>query len=299
MPAAVIGAGIGAIGSVAGGIASGKGAKKAAQIQATSAAQQMQLQRDMYNMNSTNFQPEIQSGNAAVNRVNQLLGLAPVNASSASIPFNNGMGSGQSSSSGFSPSYGSSSASFSRNGGFGGAVNGQQGYAGDTQEATATPAAAAAPQQSITDLIRSVPGYQFRYDQALAGTNANAYSSGMAGSGATLKALQDRAYNVADNYYQTYLGDVSSVANRGVGAKSALAGVGTAFVDAQNTTNQNAANNAAGYQIYKGKNLSDMINSVAGAAGSAFGSSFGGKGGGGITVNDKALASAGSRYFGS
>jgi hypothetical protein len=69
---AVIGIG----GAVAGGVSSGKGASKAAQIQADSARQQQALLEKIYNSNKALFTPDITSGDAASARVNDLLGLS-------------------------------------------------------------------------------------------------------------------------------------------------------------------------------------------------------------------------------
>ena len=135
MPVALIGAGIAAAGSVAGGVASGKGASKAAQIQANSANQQLALQKSIYDQNATRFGTDIQSGDAASGRINDLLGLS-----------------------------------------------------GNKIDAST--------------LLHNTPGYQFRVDEALKGVNSNAYATGQGDSGATLKALQDRAMGVADSTFQ-------------------------------------------------------------------------------------------------
>lgn len=295
MPPAIIAAGIGVAGSIAGGVAGGKGAKKAANIQAKSAADQLQLQRDTYAMNQSNFQPEIGAGNQAVSTINQLLFPQPGTPAHAAYttqevsrtPVGNG-------------------------GNFGGGDYGQsrgpfgqmyaQSYGNRNNQTMTTvnhPATAAIPAQTPTDLIRSRPGYQFRYDEALKSLNANAYASGMAGSGATLKALQDRAYNVADSYYQTYLGDLSNVANRGMTSKSALAGVSQNYANASNAISQTGANAQSNYQQWKGNNLANMIQAVSQAGSSALGSSFGGAAKGGNIINDSALTAAGTRWLGS
>jgi len=208
MPAAVVAAGIGAAGSVAGGVASGKGAKSAAKIQAQSQAQQLALQKSIYDENASRFGTDIQSGDAASGRINDLLGLS-----------------------------------------------------GNKVDASA--------------ILHNTPGYQFRVDEALKGVNSNAYASGQGNSGATLKALQRQAMNVADGTFNTYVDQVGSVANRGSAAKGALAGVSTNYANASNNISQNAADTAAGYQMFKAQNFNNALSGVIKAGGQAFGSSYG------------------------
>ena len=76
MPASVVSAGIGAVGSVAGGISSGKGAKKAAAIQAQSAAEQRALLAKLYGENVARFGVENDNGDIAQQRIMDLLGMS-------------------------------------------------------------------------------------------------------------------------------------------------------------------------------------------------------------------------------
>lgn len=209
-------AAIGAATSVAQGISSGKGAKKAAQAQERAAAQQRALYEKIYNQNSANFQGDITLGDAAARRQAALLGLE---------------------------------------GGDG---------------------------SNPTEILRNTPGYEFRMAEMMKGVNSNAYSSGMGNSGATLKALQDRAYGVADQGFNNYFGQVGSVADRGVGAKSALAGVSTNFARDTNQVTQNAADTQSQYQMFKANNFNSTLDGVTKQFGSAydqgaFGKLFGGK----------------------
>ena len=71
MPAAIIGG----VGSVAGGIASGKGASKAAQIQADAQNRQTQALQSMYNENVSLMKPTYDNGATAQTQIQSLLGL--------------------------------------------------------------------------------------------------------------------------------------------------------------------------------------------------------------------------------
>lgn len=124
----------------------------------------------------------------------------------------------------------------------------------------------------IQEILRNTPGYQFRLAEALKGVNTNAYTAGMGNSGAAMKALQERAYNIADQGFNTYFNQTGTVADRGVGAKSALAGVSTNFARDTNAVTQNNANAQSQFQMFRANNLNSMIDGVM----KPFGSSFGG-----------------------
>ena len=79
MPAAIIGG----VGSAVGGIASGKGASKAAQIQAQASEQQTAALQNMYNQNVARATPTFDNGSAAQSRIQTLLGLSGGDGSNA------------------------------------------------------------------------------------------------------------------------------------------------------------------------------------------------------------------------
>lgn len=209
MPAAIIPAAIGAAGAVGGGIASGKGAKKAAKIQQQAANQQLALQQRLYNENAARFSPDIGRGDQAAQRLQDILGLS-----------------------------------------------------GNAVDATA--------------LLRATPGYEFRLGEALRGVNSNAYARGLGNSGATMRALQATAQGIADQGFNTYVGQVGDVVNRGLGGKSSLAGVSQNYGNSANAVSQNAADTAANYQMFKSANMANTIGGLLRAGGQVFGSSYGG-----------------------
>lgn len=78
--------------------------------------------------------------------------------------------------------------------------------------------------------FRNSTGYQNIFDEAMRGVTSNAASRGLLGSGATLRASQDRAGQLAQQQYQNYLqqllqGSQTSL-NTGMGAGQVVAGVG-------------------------------------------------------------------------
>lgn len=74
MPA-IAAAGIGAAGSILGGITGGKGAAKAAEAQAQAQQQQLALAKQEFGTISTDAQPTISAGNSATSSLLDLLGL--------------------------------------------------------------------------------------------------------------------------------------------------------------------------------------------------------------------------------
>jgi hypothetical protein len=173
----LIAAGIGAAGSVIGGITGGKGAKKAAKIQ-------QQTTREQIAANNANRQ--------------QLVGL--------------------------------SQPTIDRGNAAGATYAGLLGVGGD-------PAASAAALKTYRDST----GYQDLLDTGFGGVNANAYAKGMGDSGATLKALQTRGMNIANQNQQTYLGNLGNLISSGDSAIGAVAGVSTETLRANNAALQGAS----------------------------------------------------------
>ncbi|WP_114227043.1 MULTISPECIES: hypothetical protein [Sphingomonas] len=135
---------------------------------------------------------------------------------------------------------------------------------------------------SMTDIIRSTPGYEFQYKEGLRGINENAYMRGLGNSGATAKALDNYARNMADSYYQTYLGNVTGVAEQGRGAASAIAGdantMGAGVTGAMNnaaTAYQNQANAAANNAYTRANATNSMVQSISNTMGNIGGSIIG------------------------
>ena len=88
MPAALIGAGIAAVGGVASAAISSHASSKAAGIAQQTATQNNALQQDIYNKNTANLSPWMTRGNAAGNEQSGLLGIGG-DPASAQNAFNN------------------------------------------------------------------------------------------------------------------------------------------------------------------------------------------------------------------
>lgn len=267
MPAAVIGAGISAVGSVAGGVASGKGAAKAAAIQREAAREQMQFAQGMYDKNVAQWTPDINYGNRASDQIAALLGLGgdtgystppitsapttatPTTGSAVSKIVEPGKQVGMMSSvvriADNMPA-GKRAAALANN------PQLREAYdrvhmttAPTTTLPTTTPKTAAGAQQDAFQRWRDSTGYQFALNQGLGAINSNAYAAGAGNSGATLKALQDRGTEVGNQYFGNYLSQLGGVQAVGSTAKSSLANQGQNLVNSQANSSQNAANAAS------------------------------------------------------
>ena len=127
------------------------------------------------------------------------------------------------------------------------------------------------------DTYRNSTGYQYQLSQGLGAINSNAYARGMGDSGATLKALQTRGNNIADQSFNTYLGNLQNVSQQGTAAASSLAGVGTQYVGQVSANNNNQATTVGNAALSNASNINGTISNLINAGAYAYGSSYGGK----------------------
>lgn len=128
------------------------------------------------------------------------------------------------------------------------------------------------------DAFRGSTGYQDLLKTGLAAVNSNAYARGMGDSGATLKALQDRGTGIADRSAQGWLGNLGTLMNLGGQARGLVAGVGTNTVNATNGASQSAADASSNAALVNGQNWSNTLQNIGNSAAYAYGSSYGGGG---------------------
>jgi hypothetical protein len=77
--------------------------------------------------------------------------------------------------------------------------------------------------------FQQTPGYQFTQDEAMRGVMANASARGLVNSGATLKALQDRAASLADQTYGNYMNRLAALSGIGQTATGATGAMGQGY----------------------------------------------------------------------
>lgn len=131
------------------------------------------------------------------------------------------------------------------------------------------------------DTFRSSTGYQDLLKEGLAAVNANAYYRGMGRSGATYKALQDRAATMADRSAQGWMSNLGTLMNLGGQARGLVAGVGTNSVNAINQATQTGADASSNASLVAGQNWAQALQGIGTAAAQAYGSSYGNNNGGG------------------
>jgi hypothetical protein len=93
-----------------------------------------------------------------------------------------------------------------------------------------------------TAAFRAAPGYQYSVDQSLQGVLRNAAAAGGLNGGNTLAALSDRAGNMADQGYQTWLGNLNGYISPELQATGGQAGSVAAKAPVYTSTANNIAN---------------------------------------------------------
>ncbi len=137
------------------------------------------------------------------------------------------------------------------------------------------------PQTNAFTQFRSDPGYEFTRDEAIKGVDRSAAARGLLTSGATIKAIQDRASNLADQSYTNYFNRLGVVSGTGQTAtagtasagSSAAANGGNAMIAAGNARASGYGGVASG--INSGLNNYFAYKGLPGGSGTPFGQSSG------------------------
>lgn len=225
-----IAAGVGALGTVAGGMMSSSAAQSAANAQVQASENANALQKYMYDQNRTDSAPWRTAGAGAVDYVSRLLGIPGSTESQIAAlqaPVMPQLKAGAKATAAYNKA--------------------MQNY--NTQEANYnaqvkdinTPI-------NLTDTLRSTPGYQFTMDQGTQAIQRNAAASGRLDSGATLKALQTFGEGTADQTYNNYINQLMSVAGLGQTSTTALGNTGSTAANNMSANTMAAGNaQASGY----------------------------------------------------
>lgn len=277
---AIIGAGASAIGAGA----NNKAINRANDAQQQAAQNSLALQRDTYNRNNAILSPYSQRGNAAGESINALLGIE----GASSVP--------------------------SSGGGLYGDVDWNayireqpdvlwdyntyhQGedpetyamghFARDGSKRDLGAFSAAPPQTAVSasgafDNYLNSAGYQFQLGEANKAANAQFAASVALDSGAAVKAAQGRAQNIGTGFFNNYLGLLANQQGVGLGAASAVAGVGQNYANNVTNLNSNMANSTANTAMAKAGNTNALLGNLSSSFGLGLGalSSFGGGAGG-------------------
>jgi hypothetical protein len=288
-PAVAIGAS--AVASIGGGILSSKAqkkaAKKAAKVSAQNTATNNALARETYNNNAARLDPYSQNGLRASNALTGLL-LGPAPASPVAP----------------APTTSALAPSPQQSGPDPRSILGQWGARQDLKRdyadvpstgpmeplapgvQPAQPGQTAQPIQQVAtaspwDQFRNSTNYQFRFDEGMKGLNQGLAFNGLGDSGAAVKEALKYSQNFASNELGNYMNLLAGQQSMGLGASSALAGVGQNMVGQVTANNNQGAQDAANAALVRGQAQGNMYSSIAGGIGQiagAFGSGYGGGG---------------------
>ena len=127
-------------------------------------------------------------------------------------------------------------------------------------------AAGTGAQQQAFDNFNNSTGYQFGLNQGLNAINSNAYANGNADSGATLKALQDRGSQLANQQFNQYYSDLNGLGSQGLSAYQGLGNMMQAGTNGATNSNTQAANAQASGILGQTAAYTNALNSVLGSA---------------------------------
>jgi hypothetical protein len=154
--------------------------------------------------------------------------------------------------------------------------------AGDTYAGLLGVGGDAAKSANAINTWRNSFGYQDLLREGLGAVNANAYARGMGNSGATLKALQDRGSQIANQSGQQYLGNLGNLIGWGNQAVGTVGGVSQNATNAINQVSQNSADAQSNAALAGAQGLSNALQGIFNAGSYALGSSYGGGNSGGF-----------------
>lgn len=276
-------AAISAGGSILAGNSQKKSADKAADTAAANTDKNNALTREIYDRNTANLSPFMDSGRRANSVFDELLygpsaapaqpAFGPPTGMAQPSAFAAYGGPGQFMEEGFAGEpYGMA-------GRFPQFMQGPQNYsnmqygapvfAGQQPSGAVTAAPSA---RSAFDQYLNSTGYQFRFDEGMKGLNIGAGARGMLESGARDKAAIRYGQGIASDEFARYMQLLDNQQRLGFGGASALAGVGQNMVSSITANNNSAASAAANAALARGNANASMYGGIANALGSALGS---------------------------
>ncbi len=249
--------GVGAVGSIVGGVVASGGAKSAANASAAASDRASQVQQQIYGENKQLLQPFVNTGTAAMGNINALLGITPTQpATQTAAPRPGGMLPG--------------------NHGMAGAVLGGMQNAGGFTPQTAAPAPQTAQPtqpsaQQAFDTYRNSTGYQFRLNEGLDAVNSGYAGSGTLQSGAAMRAINDYGQGMASQEFGNYMGALGNQQALGFSGASAVAGVGQNYANQLGSIHQQAGANQANAALAGANAMTGAFNNIGTMTGSILG----------------------------
>lgn len=267
MGAALLGSAvIGGVGSAISGSKNSKAIKNATAAQTAANDKAVALQQEARNQNIGFQTPFYNTGIAANNRINALLGLGVPQQQQQSYmaPQAQGMQGGRQ---GYPTDF-----RFNEN-----PMLGDYGYQPDVygqQQTTAMPQTnALADAQGAFGDWRDNTGYQFRFNEGIRAIDAGAP---VRNSGATLKARQQYGQNIGSQEFYNYLGALTGQQQVGTGAANALSGVNTTYANNAGNIAQMQGQNLANSAVARANNSNNTLNGITSSFSNVLGM-FGGR----------------------
>lgn len=284
MPPAVI-AGVGAAatigGSLIGASSTRRAARDAADAQLTASRETNALAQNIYNQNTANFQPFMNSGQNANALLDAFIYGGPVNypqAANTNAPqayqpqpsmydYVNNPG---------TPHYvsrgrGALDQPANQNEPYG--LTGGMGQGYQQPQGTITSQVRPQTAQSAWDQFRNSTNYNFRLGEGMNALNSGWAGAGALQSGAAMKDAIRYGQNFGSNELNNYLALVQGQQALGAGAASSLAGVGNDFLSSVTANNRASADAQSNAALLRGQANQQMYGGIANALG-GFASSF-------------------------
>ena len=270
MGAALLGSAvIGGVGSAISGSKNSKAINKATDAQTAANDKAVALQQEARNQNVGFQQPFYNTGLAANNRINALLGLSPQQQPMTQQQpmqqfnrYNGDVG-------GYPTDY-----RFNENPMLGD-YGYQQGQSGFQQSAMPTaPTNELANAQNAFGDWRDNTGYQFRFNEGIRAIDAGAP---IRNSGATLKARQQYGQNIGSQEFYNYLGALTGQQQVGTGAANALSGVNTTYANNASQIAQTQGQNLANSAVARANNSNNTLNGITSSFSNVLGAFAGGR----------------------
>ena len=253
---AVIGAGASAIGASK----SSKAINKATDAQTQANAEANRIQQEARNQNVQFQTPFYQTGLAANNRINALLGLSVPQQQQPQYNAVNNMGGRFQ-----GPGIMGGGPMFQTMAGDGIYSQGWQEGLAPTGQPQQNELQAA--QQGFSDW-RNNTGYQFRFNEGIRAIDAGAP---VRNSGATLKAREQYGQNIGSQEFYNYMGALGGQQQVGVGAANALSGVQTNYANNAANIAQQQGQNIANSAVARANNTNSMIGGITSSFNNALG----------------------------
>lgn len=124
---------------------------------------------------------------------------------------------------------------------------------------------ATANASDIYAAFRATPGYQFTQQEGTQAAERSAAARGMLGSGATLKAIDRYSSGLADQTYNSYVGQLQSIAGLGQSATGSTAQAGQIAANNISQSYMQAGQARASSYANTGSAINGTINNLAGA----------------------------------